>query len=76
LSTTDLWDGIAQNIQITDSKPNCIEIRAMVSAKDAGTLWELRVYVREKLITFLQENYPESIVHHRLLIKDDYKKDN
>ena len=70
LSTTDLWDGLNQNIQVTDSKPNCVEIRAMVSAKDASTLWDLRVFVREKLITFLQENYPESIMHNRILLTE------
>ncbi len=70
LKTTDLWDGLTQNIQVTDSKPTCVEIRAMVSAKDASTLWDLRVFVREKLITFLQENYPESIVRTRILLEN------
>ncbi|APQ17485.1 mechanosensitive ion channel family protein [Maribacter hydrothermalis] len=73
LKTTDLWDGVNQNIQVTDSKPTCVEIRAMVSAKDASTLWDLRVFVREKLITFLQENYPESIVRNRVLLEDTSK---
>lgn len=76
LSQTDLWDGLTQNIQVTDSKPNCVEIRAMVSAKDASTLWDLRVLVRENLITFLQENYPESIAHTRVLLKDSITKDH
>lgn len=70
LGETDLWDGRNQNIQVTDSKPNCVEIRAMVSAKDASTLWDLRVYVREELIKFLQKNYPESIMHHRIIINE------
>lgn len=76
LNKTDLWDGLVQNIQVTDSKPNCVEIRAMVSAKDAPTLWDLRVFVREGLITFLQENYPESIMHNRLLLKNLSSEDN
>lgn len=70
LKTTDLWDGVNQNIQVTDSKPTCVEVRAMVSAQDASTLWDLRVFVREKLITFLQEKYPESIAHTRVLLKE------
>lgn len=76
LQTTDLWDGVNQNIQVTDSKPTCVEIRAMVSAQDASTLWDLRVFVREKLITFLQENYPESIVRTRVLLENDIEKSN
>lgn len=76
LKTTDLWDGLSQNIQVTDAKPTCVEIRAMVSAKDASTLWDLRVFVREKLITFLQENYPESIVRTRIQMEQNENKND
>jgi len=70
LESTDLWDGEASNIQITDSKATYVEVRAMVSARNASDAWDLRVLVREKLIAFLQENYPDSIAHHRLLLND------
>lgn len=46
-----------------------------MSAKDSPSAWDLRVHVREKLITFLQENYPQSIVHHRMLLYNDPKND-
>jgi hypothetical protein len=39
-----------------------------MSANDSPTAWDLRVHVREKLITFLQENYPDSIAHNRVLL--------
>lgn len=68
LASTDLWDGEANNIQITDSKAGFVEVRAMVSAKDASDAWDLRVLVREKLITYLQENYPDSIAHNRVML--------
>jgi hypothetical protein len=42
-----------------------------MSAKDAPTAWDLRVLVREKLISFLQKNYPESIAHNRVILKND-----
>jgi small-conductance mechanosensitive channel len=70
LESTDLWDGEASNIQITDSKATYVEVRAMVSARNASDAWDLRVLVRERLITFLQENYPDSIAHNRVLIKN------
>lgn len=77
LESTDLWDGEANNIQITDSKAGFVEVRAMVSAKDASDTWDLRVLVREKLITFLQENYPESIARNRVLLENSENlKDN
>lgn len=69
LESTSLWDKKVNVLQVTDSKPNCVEIRALMSAKDSPTAWDLRVMVREKLITFLQKNYPESIAHTRILME-------
>ena len=68
LDSTDLWDGEVNNIQVTDSKSDYVEIRALMSAKDSSTAWELRVHVREKLIEFLQKNYPESLPKTRIQI--------
>ncbi|QWX83766.1 mechanosensitive ion channel [Cellulophaga sp. HaHaR_3_176] len=70
LEDCDLWDGEVNNLQVTNSQPNSVEIRALVSAVDSPTAWDLRVHVREKLITFLQENYPESIARTRVNIKN------
>jgi len=61
LKNTDLWDGKVDVLQVTDTKPNYVEIRCLMSAKDSPTAWDLRVHVREKLIVYLQEKYPESI---------------
>ena len=70
LNNTDLWDGKVNVLQVTDSKPQCVEIRALMSAKDSGTAWDLRVLIREKLILFLQHNYPESIAHNRVYVNE------
>ncbi len=70
LKNTELWDGEVNNIQVTDSKASHIEIRALMSAVDSSTAWDLRVHVREKLITFLQENYPESLPRTRLRLEN------
>ncbi|MDO6516282.1 mechanosensitive ion channel family protein [Zobellia uliginosa] len=76
LKNTELWDGEVNNIQVTDSKPNHIEIRALMSAKDSSTAWDLRVHVREKLITFLQQNYPDSLARTRLQIENMEGREN
>tara|TARA_R110002050_G_scaffold48356_3_gene112536 strand:+ start:102790 stop:103860 length:1071 start_codon:yes stop_codon:yes gene_type:complete len=70
LEGSDLWDGTVNNLQVTDSKPQSVEIRALMSAKDSSTAWDLRVHVREKLILFLQKKYPESIAHTRVSVKN------
>jgi len=71
LESTDFWDGKAQNLQVTNATATNLEIRALMSAKDSGAAWELRVYVREKLIVFLQKNYPHSLPHTRVLLKNE-----
>jgi len=60
LKKSPLWDEKVNVLQVTDSTSNSVEIRALMSAKDSSTAFDLRVYVRENLITFIQKNYPES----------------
>ncbi|NER09798.1 Small-conductance mechanosensitive channel [Muriicola jejuensis] len=74
LKNTDLWDGQTQNIQVTNATGTHVEIRALMSAKDSPTAWDLRVHVREKLIAFLQENYPNCLPHTRVFINDEFSK--
>ncbi|MGM0622196.1 MAG: mechanosensitive ion channel family protein, partial [Bacteroidota bacterium] len=71
LESTPLWDKRVNVLQVTEAKQNGIEIRALMSAKDSPTAWDLRVYIREKLIEFLQKNYPESLPKTRILIEGE-----
>ncbi|MCA1759253.1 MAG: mechanosensitive ion channel family protein, partial [Bacteroidales bacterium] len=73
LESTPLWDKKVNVLQVTDAKERSIEIRALMSAKDSGTAWDLRVFVREKLIEFLQKNYPESLPKTRVFIEGQGK---
>jgi small-conductance mechanosensitive channel len=73
LESTPLWDKKVNVLQVTDAKERSIEIRALMSAKDSGTAWNLRVFIREKLIEFLQKNYPESLPKTRVIIEGEGK---
>ena len=73
LKSTPLWDGKVNVLQVTDAKERSIEIRALMSAKDSGIAWDLRVFVREKLIEFLQKNFPESLPKTRVFIEGQGK---
>lgn len=53
LLSTDLWDGRTWNVQVTGSDRDSVTVRVLVSAKDSGSLWDLRCYLREKLISWL-----------------------
>ena len=70
LENSPLWDGKVNVLQVTDAKESSIELRALMSAKDSPTTWDLRVYIREKLIEFLQKNYPESLPKKRIQIEE------
>jgi small-conductance mechanosensitive channel len=61
LQSTKLWDGKTWGLQVTNASEHTMELRALRSAPDSGTAWDLRCYVREKLIGFLQEKYPQSL---------------
>ncbi|GGK85422.1 mechanosensitive ion channel family protein [Mangrovihabitans endophyticus] len=53
---TELWDERVCVLQVTDAVGGMIRVRALVSAHDAPTLWDLRCLVREKLVGFVWEN--------------------
>jgi small-conductance mechanosensitive channel len=63
-----LWDGAVVNLQVVDSHPQTIELRALVSARNAPQSWDLRCEIREKLLAFLQEEMPEGMPHNRALV--------
>lgn len=70
LNNTDLWDGRVNVLQVTDAKERTVETRLLVSARNSPTAWDLRVHVREKMIEFLQKNYPESLPRTRIIFPE------
>jgi small-conductance mechanosensitive channel len=72
LKNSKLWNGNVSSFQVTDIKENSMELRALVSAKDASTLWDLRCEVRERLMQFIIDKYPQFLSKRRNLTwKDD-----
>jgi small-conductance mechanosensitive channel len=61
LESSAFWDGKVNVLQVTEMKERTLELRALASAVDASVGWDLRCEVRERLVTFLQENYPDSL---------------
>ncbi len=55
------WDRRVAGLVVTDARPETIELRALVSAADASKAWDLRCEVRERLIGFIQREYPECL---------------
>jgi small-conductance mechanosensitive channel len=75
LEGSQLWDRKVSALQVTDTKQHTVEIRVIVSSRDAGQSFDLRCDVREKLISFLQRNYPNSLPRIRATLGDDGAND-
>lgn len=55
------WDGRVCNLQVTDVSERTMQLRILVSASDAGKTFDLRCKVREQMIAFLQQEYPDKL---------------
>lgn len=53
---SELWDERVCVLQVTEATGGMIRLRALVSAADAGALWDLRCLVRERLVAWMWEN--------------------
>lgn len=60
-----LWDGAVVNLQVTETHPRTIELRALVSARNAPQSWDLRCEIREKLVAFIRDEMPEALPRER-----------
>jgi small-conductance mechanosensitive channel len=70
VAESKLWNGAVVNLQVTDAGEHSLELRALASASTGPRAWDLRCEVREKLIAFLQKDYPGSLPRQRLDIPD------
>ena len=66
-----LWDRRVCVLQVTDANENGLTIRALVSARDSTTSWDLRCEVREKLVTFLNRQSPGSFPSRRVEVNGE-----
>lgn len=66
VEANERWDRRFWNLQVTDAKPDCIELRVLVTAADASTAFDLRCEIREALTGFIARELPEALVRHRL----------
>ncbi len=66
LEGSELWDGRVAGLVVTEAGERTVQLRALMSAPDSGTAWDLRCLVREKLLEFFQKNHPESLPRIRV----------
>ncbi|MBR0933751.1 mechanosensitive ion channel family protein [Bradyrhizobium jicamae] len=67
-SESRLWDRAVVNLQVIDTHPRTIELRALVSARNAPQSWDLRCEIREKLLAFIRDEMPEALPRDRAIL--------
>lgn len=68
LAETPLFDGRTSVLQVTDATGGSVRVRILVTAHDAPTLWDLRCYVREAMLLWIQHEMPDAAPAQRVLI--------
>ncbi len=61
LKESESWGGKVCGVQVTNTTDRTVELRALMSAADASAAWNLRCEVREKLIAFIRQKYPDAL---------------
>ncbi len=61
VSQSPLWDKRVCGLQVTNLTDHAMELRCLVSSASSPQNFDLRCMVREKMIEFLQANYPQAL---------------
>jgi small-conductance mechanosensitive channel len=64
------WDRQVSGLVVTNVTERTVELRALMGAADSGSAWNLRCAVREKLLDFLQKNYPSHLPRMRVEMEE------
>jgi hypothetical protein len=65
LETTELWDKKTWALQVTDATESAIQIRALMSARNRPSAFDLRCYVRERLLQYVKDRHPLALPKRR-----------
>ncbi len=65
IRASSLWDGNVVNIQVVEVTERTIQVRGLMSARTSPIAWDLRCEVREKVLAWIQQEYPHCLPRHR-----------
>jgi small-conductance mechanosensitive channel len=65
LQESSQWDKRVNALQVTNLSEHTMEIRCLLSAADSSRQFDLRCIVREKMVEFIQKNYPDAFPRTR-----------
>ncbi|HKX22552.1 MAG TPA: mechanosensitive ion channel domain-containing protein, partial [Rhizorhapis sp.] len=62
------WDKRVAILQVTEHRAEALELRALLSARNAGDAFDLRCDVREAVMKFLRDEMPQALPRNRHLV--------
>lgn len=74
LESNDLWDQQTKVLQITDSSEKTITVRLLMSARTAPKAWDLRCAIREEMLIYIQNEFPEALPKTRISLEKETDK--
>lgn len=70
VKVSPLWDGRVGILQVTDIKETVVELRVLVSARNSSEAFDLRCYIRENLLKFIQANAAYGLPKTRVVLQN------
>ncbi|UNK70655.1 mechanosensitive ion channel domain-containing protein [Microbacterium sp. H1-D42] len=68
IEASDAWDRRSSSVYVTDSQGGHVTVRFVMSSEDSDAQWVLRCEVREKMMTWLQQEHPEALPRTRIAV--------
>jgi small-conductance mechanosensitive channel len=65
LEASPNWNGDTASVQVVEAGEKAMQIRFLMSAKNSSTLWNLRCEMREGMIRFIQQHFPDHLPRYR-----------
>lgn len=65
LEAQPLWDKRVKVLQVTNTTGQHVELRILVSAANSGQAFDLRCFIREQMIAFINREFPGSLPRSR-----------
>ncbi|WP_437922208.1 mechanosensitive ion channel family protein [Sphingobacterium sp. LRF_L2] len=72
LQANKLWDGKVNVLQVTDYKEQTMEIRCLMSCRNSGQAFDLRCYIREEMIKYIHQNFPDALSKTRVSVSNSF----
>ena len=66
VSESKLWDGRTCGLVVLSATDRTIELRGIMSARNSGDAFELECFLREQLIGYIRNHYPECLPKQRM----------